>query len=90
MGHYLELFVFTCVRNWNSDFYALILIVLQQNLTYFLKDDYNPVAYTNNIKTALDSLKASLPRTLVQVVTMFDVSPLQNMSTGLVCDTMHR
>ena len=44
----------------------------------------------NNIKTALDTLKANIPRTLVQVVTMFDVTPLQNFSTGPVCDAMHR
>ena len=31
-----------------------------------------------------------MPRALVQVVTMFDVTPLTELSTGLVCDLMQR
>ena len=53
------------------------------------QDDYNPDNYLANIETALEKLRASMPRTMVHIVAMADVTPLANFSTGLVCDIAH-
>lgn len=52
------------------------------------QDYYQPEAYRDGIKAALDVMHASMPRTLVQVVAMFDVTPLTELSTGALCDSL--
>ena len=51
---------------------------------------YSPEAYRNGIEAALDLLHAELPRALVQVGVMFDVTPLTEFSTGPLCDLLQR
>ena len=48
-----------------------------------------------DIKSALDYLYANVPRAIVQVITMFDISPLIDMKSGdagrdIICNTMHK
>jgi phospholipase B1 len=52
-------------------------------------NSYSPEAYRDGIQRALDHLHENLPKTFVNLVIMFDVSPLRNMSTGPLCDAMH-
>ena len=54
------------------------------------QDWYDPIPYRESIEEALDILKEDLPRALVQVVAMFDITPLPDMSTGIDCDILHR
>ena len=49
----------------------------------------SPENYRDHVQEALDILHASVPRALVNLVLYFDVSPLTNISTGIICDAIH-
>ena len=66
------------------------LIIINVNLLIAIQEEYNPETYRDGIQDALDVMHAELNRTLVQVVLMFDISPLENVSTGVSCDAVHR
>jgi phospholipase B1 len=51
-------------------------------------DRLSPAAYTNNIKTALDILKARMPRTLVNFVTVLNVAELEDLHEGIRCQSL--
>ena len=51
--------------------------------------ELSPENYRDHVQEALDILHASVPRALVNLVLYFDVSPLTNISTGLICDAIH-
>ena len=53
------------------------------------QDDYNPENYLSNIRVAIEKVQTAMPRTMVHVVAMFDITPLQNFSTSRVCDIAH-
>ena len=54
---------------------------------YFCPQDrYNAEEYVRHIRLALDELHANLPRTIVNLNPMFDITPLKTMSTGEDCD----
>ena len=55
----------------------------------FILQNLSPENYRDNVQASLDILHASIPRALVNLVTYFDVSPLTNISDGLVCDAIH-
>ena len=40
-----------------------------------------------NIREALDKLHAVVPRMLVNLVPVFDISPLRHLNKHLMCDT---
>ena len=52
------------------------------------QDSYNPEAYRDGIQAALDKLHAEVPRALVNLVIMFDITPLTNISTRPLCDAV--
>ena len=47
-----------------------------------------PDAYVAGITEALDRLHADMPRAIVNLVVMFDISPLTNISDRLLCDAV--
>ena len=51
-------------------------------LTLFTKGAYNPEAYVGSIRTAVENLHASVSRILVNIVIMFDVSPITDMDSS--------
>jgi phospholipase B1 len=55
--------------------------------TLFIQN-YQPEAYRDGIQAALDEMHNRLPRALVQVVAMFDITPLTELSTGGLCDLL--
>lgn len=49
-------------------------------------DRYSPEAYEAKFREAIDILFNNTPRAIVNLIAMFDVTPLQNFSTGPGCD----
>ncbi len=45
--------------------------------------------YKKHVQSALDILHAQLPRTFVNVASIFDITPLGAMSDGIICDVIH-
>ena len=52
------------------------------------QETYMPDAYVAGITEALDRLHADMPRAIVNLVVMFDISPLTNISDRLLCDAV--
>ncbi|XP_069111123.1 phospholipase B1, membrane-associated-like [Argopecten irradians] len=50
---------------------------------------YSPENYVNHIRDALDILKAKLPKTFVNVVSIFDIAPIASMEKGIICTVVH-
>ena len=50
---------------------------------------HNARSYATALKTALDMLHAEVPRMLVQIVAMFDVSPVRLIADSMSCDFLH-
>ena len=46
--------------------------------------------YIANVKLALDLLQASMPKTLVNVISIMDVVPIENMKWGVRCRIVHK
>ena len=59
-------------------------------LCCFFQNQYGPEKYIENVEGALDILLEHSPRTFVNLVPMFDVTPLTNLSSGPLCDILHR
>ena len=55
-----------------------------------IQDRFSPATYTNNIKNALDILKARMPRTLVNFVTVLNVAELEDLHEGIRCQTSQK
>ena len=53
------------------------------------QEDYNPTTYASQIELAINKIRDAIPRTMVHIVSMFDVTPLSNYSTGAICNIMH-
>ena len=49
---------------------------------------YSPAAYKAKFEEALDTLALNVPKLFVNLVAMFDVSPLTNFSTSVLCDLL--
>ena len=52
------------------------------------KGFYDPEPYSEQIQEGLDVFHDQLPRALINVVVMFDITPLPDMTTGLDCDVL--
>ena len=50
---------------------------------------HDPIAFRLNMEEALTKLY-QVPRMLVQIVPVFDISPIRNVSTGQACDFLHK
>jgi hypothetical protein len=53
-----------------------------------MQRNYSAEAYYAWFESALTMLRAEMPRTIVNLVSMFDVTPLPSFSTGLLCDLL--
>ena len=49
---------------------------------------YLPEKYRDGIQEALDILHNNTPRALVNLVVMFDITPLKNSSEDFICDAV--
>ncbi|ELT96572.1 hypothetical protein CAPTEDRAFT_188389 [Capitella teleta] len=49
-------------------------------------DRYDPVIYEKNIEEAMQKLYDNVPRVFVNLVAMFDVTPLRNLSVTVICE----
>jgi phospholipase B1 len=50
--------------------------------------NFNPVAYGRQVRAAVEILFNELPRVFLNLVPMFDVSPLNELSQNIICDTL--
>lgn len=53
------------------------------------RDRFSPTSFAAGHQRALDVLHSNLNKTIVNVIAMFDITPLNNMSTGIVCHGLH-
>jgi len=75
----------------NSDWKMITLLIGGNDLCHFCKNTarYSPENYVSHIRTALDILHQELPRTFVNLVPLFDVTPVADMGKGLICKGVH-
>lgn len=52
------------------------------------RSGHSPDDYYRNFETAIKTLYDNLQRTIVNLVPMFDITPLEDFSTGPVCDSL--
>ncbi|ELU12865.1 hypothetical protein CAPTEDRAFT_198661 [Capitella teleta] len=75
--------------DFDNDWKIITLFVGGNDLCAACRNsNYHPEAHRDGIEAALDELHANLPRALVQVVGMFDITVLTELSTGGLCDLM--
>ena len=53
------------------------------------QEKYSAYQYSRHIREALDILHAELPRTFVNLVAMFDITPVANIGNGVLCKGVH-
>jgi len=74
--------------NYNEDWKLLTMFVGGNDLCGSCRGGNTAEQYYTGFEMALTMLVQEMPRTIVNLVSMFDVTPLQNMSTGLACDLL--
>jgi phospholipase B1 len=75
--------------DWDNDWKIITLFVGGNDLCASCRSsNYQPPAYRDGIEAALDRMHSEMPRTLVQVMAMFDITPLTELSTGSLCDLL--
>jgi phospholipase B1 len=52
------------------------------------RTEYTPENYGAKFREAMDILYANVPRAMVQLIAMFDVTPLSNFSNSLLCNAL--
>ncbi|CAF3262459.1 unnamed protein product [Rotaria socialis] len=73
-----------------SDWKLVTFFIGGNDLCSYCKatDRLSAANYTNNIKTALNILKARMPRTIVNLVTVLNVAELEDLHEGVRCQTL--
>jgi phospholipase B1 len=75
--------------NYTHDWKMISMFVGGNDLCVACHNGRNtPALFYYEFERALVYLKANMPRTIINLISMFDVTPLQNMSRGIVCDLM--
>jgi phospholipase B1 len=75
--------------DFDNDWKVITLFVGGNDLCASCRSsNYHPEAYRDGIEAALDEMHRVMPRTLVQVMAMFDITPLTELSTGGLCDLL--
>ncbi|XP_023933662.1 phospholipase B1, membrane-associated [Lingula anatina] len=77
--------------SFEHDWKMITLFIGGNNLCDFCNDDHKHSAgeYARNIKAALDTLYASVPRAFVNLVQIFDIGPVAELGTGFICGLVH-
>ena len=57
---------------------------------YYIQEAHSAANYTQNIQDALDILRDNVPRAYVNLVEIFDISPIAGLGNSMVCDWVHR
>lgn len=70
--------------------FILYLFIFFFLLCPLLKNISSPERFVEFYRIALDKLHAEVPKAFVQIIPMFDVSPIRHLSTGFVCDIVQR
>jgi phospholipase B1 len=73
-----------------ADWKLVTFFIGGNDLCGYCKDTkrFSAATYTNNIKRALDILKARMPRTLVNFVTVLNVAELEDLHEGIRCQSL--
>ncbi|KAK2180581.1 hypothetical protein NP493_437g04011 [Ridgeia piscesae] len=76
--------------DYKNDWKLTTLFVGGNDLCDYCKEKQvrSPEMYAENIKQALDLLQKHVPRMLVQVVVMFDVTPVRFLQHGIFCSIL--
>ncbi|CAF3646025.1 unnamed protein product [Adineta steineri] len=73
-----------------ADWKLVTFFIGGNDLCGYCKDTnrFSTATYTNNIKTALDILKARMPRALVNLVVVLNVAELEDLHEGIRCQSL--
>jgi len=74
--------------DYANDWKLLTMFVGGNDLCASCRRNYSKEAYYAFFESALTTLKAEMPRTIVNLVSMFDITPLPSFTTGLACDLL--
>lgn len=74
--------------NYEEDWKLLTFLVGGNDLCGSCEGKHSAEQFYDWFNQTLTYLSGEMPRTLVNLVSMFDVSPLQNLSTGYACDLL--
>ena len=58
--------------------------------SFYFQERFTAAAYVENIKNALDILKARMPRTFVNLVIVLNVGELEDLHDGVSCQTAQK
>ncbi|ELU00766.1 hypothetical protein CAPTEDRAFT_224221 [Capitella teleta] len=74
--------------DWENDWKLISLLIGGNDLCRYCKrqEKYSPESFAANIKSALDILHAEMPKTIVVLSNIFDITPLPAFSDGIICD----
>ena len=77
--------------DWKEDWKLVTLFIGANDLCAFCDNlkKYSPNAYIGNIEKGLDLLEKSLPKTFVNLVTIFDISQMIFTNKSLTCTMLH-
>jgi len=77
--------------NFDEDWKMITLFIGGNNLCAYCKDvnAHSAATYKQNIQDALDILKLNVPRAYVNLVEIFDISPIAGLGTNFVCSLVH-
>lgn len=76
--------------DFENDWKLITLFIGGNDLCGYCRDRENrsPEKFAGHIQTTLDKLHQQVPKALVQVVSMFDVSPVRHLSADWICDLL--
>ena len=74
--------------NYAEDWKLLTMFVGGNDLCGSCEGKHSAEDYYDWFNRTLTYLSDEMPRTMINLVSMFDISPLQNMSTSYVCDLL--
>lgn len=77
--------------DYYNDWKMITLLIGGNDLCDYCEDrmQHSPSMYGQHIRNALDKLHAEVPRVLVNLVPMADVSPVPSIKSGLLCTPLH-
>ncbi|CAD5125345.1 DgyrCDS13584 [Dimorphilus gyrociliatus] len=76
--------------DFENDWKLITLFIGGNDLCGYCRDRPNrsPEKFAEHIKNTLDKLHQQVPKALVQVVSMFDVTPVRHLSADWICDLL--
>ena len=86
--YYCTLFIAYALEYFSIVQYCKVIVIYC--IMYYIQEAHSAANYTQNIQDALDILRDNVPRAYVNLVEIFDISPIAGLGNSMVCDWVHR